>query len=91
VQLIAKFVKWGRSLALPIPKSLAKAIGVHDGSAADLTIEAGRLVVGQAGESDNDLDVLLSQITPANLHCKTQRVPRATTSFKWPTAYRSFH
>lgn len=60
--------KWGNSLALRIPKSFAVESHLAAGTAVELTLEAGRLVVERAAESRYSLVSLLDQVTPDNLH-----------------------
>ncbi|MFD2334549.1 AbrB/MazE/SpoVT family DNA-binding domain-containing protein [Cohnella sp. GCM10020058] len=57
--------KWGNSLGIRIPKSLAMKVGIEEGTEIDLDIEEGHLVIKPKSEK---LDELLSQITPDNVH-----------------------
>ncbi len=57
--------KWGNSLALRIPVNFAKKLNLHAGSSVTLEIENGRLVVQLP---KYDLDTMLSEITPQNVH-----------------------
>ena len=66
-----KIVKWGNSLGLRIPKSFAEEVRVSEGSAVDLTMEDGRLVIRAAPESGPSLEDLLAGITDSNLHGET--------------------
>jgi antitoxin MazE len=43
--VIVEFRKWGNSLAVRIPKSIADAIHASDGKRAELTIKNGALVL----------------------------------------------
>ncbi|WP_439574917.1 AbrB/MazE/SpoVT family DNA-binding domain-containing protein [Phreatobacter sp.] len=63
--------KWGNSLALRIPSSFAKEIGVGEGAIADLSVENGTLVVRPVAKPAYDLAMLVSGITEANLHGET--------------------
>lgn len=60
--------KWGNSLAVRIPKTLADETGFAENSAVELSVEDGRIVVGVATPPRLRLDDLLKQVTPANLH-----------------------
>jgi antitoxin MazE len=62
-----KLQRWGNSLGLRIPKTLAQEAGVKAGSTVELAIEDGRLVVRPARRR-YDLGKLVGQITEANLH-----------------------
>lgn len=57
--------KWGNSLGVRIPKSLALKVGLVEGSEVDLDVEDGHLVIKPKSAK---LDELLSQVTPENLH-----------------------
>lgn len=57
--------KWGNSLGIRIPKSLAVKVGLEEGSEVDLDVEDGHLVIKPKSPA---LDELLAQITPENLH-----------------------
>ena len=57
--------KWGTSLAIRIPKSIAEQWGIHEGSAIELTTQDDRVILEK---SSYDLNDLLAQIEPANLH-----------------------
>ncbi|MDI4648036.1 AbrB/MazE/SpoVT family DNA-binding domain-containing protein [Cohnella hashimotonis] len=57
--------KWGNSLGIRIPKSLAMKVGIEEGTEIDLDIEGGHLVIKPKSKA---LDELLSQITPDNVH-----------------------
>ncbi|MFE5321771.1 AbrB/MazE/SpoVT family DNA-binding domain-containing protein [Paenibacillus sp. NPDC056579] len=57
--------KWGNSLGIRIPKSLAMKVGIEEGTEVDLDIEEGHLVIKPKSIT---LDELLSQITPDNVH-----------------------
>lgn len=61
--------KWGNSLGIRIPKSLAMKVGLEEGSKIDLDVEKGHLVIKPKA---NTLDELLSKITPDNLHSEIQ-------------------
>lgn len=57
--------KWGNSLGIRIPKSLALKVGIEEGSSVDLDVEGGHLVIKPKPAT---LDEMLSQVTPENLH-----------------------
>ncbi|TDF99450.1 AbrB/MazE/SpoVT family DNA-binding domain-containing protein [Paenibacillus piri] len=60
-----KVQKWGNSLGIRIPKTIANKAGLEEGSKIELDVENGNLVIKPMSKS---LDNLLSQITPENLH-----------------------
>ncbi|WP_342438311.1 AbrB/MazE/SpoVT family DNA-binding domain-containing protein [Paenibacillus sp. FSL L8-0436] len=57
--------KWGNSLGIRIPKSLALKVGIEEGSEVDLDVEDGHLIIKPKSAT---LDEILSQVTPENLH-----------------------
>lgn len=59
--------KWGNSLALRIPKSLAEDSGVDTGSVVDLRLVRGKLVATPV-RGTYELEKLLSGVSEANLH-----------------------
>ncbi|MFV2070742.1 MAG: AbrB/MazE/SpoVT family DNA-binding domain-containing protein [Pirellulales bacterium] len=60
--------KWGNSLALRIPKSFAKEVGLCENLAVDLSVKEGKLVIQPHSEEPLSLDDLLAGITDENLH-----------------------
>lgn len=72
--------KWGNSLALRIPKSLADDAKLGVNSEVELSIRDGELVVSRAVQTSrptpkSKLDDLLAGITPENLHQETDWGP----------------
>ena len=65
--MVTRVQKWGNSLALRIPRSFAAQAKVAAGTAADIAVESGRLVVRPARQRYRLRD-LLSGITARNLH-----------------------
>ncbi len=57
--------KWGASLAVRIPKSVAEQWGVREGSAIEIVPRGDRVVLHR---KVYDLDAMLAGITPDNLH-----------------------
>lgn len=64
----ARIRKWGNSLGLRIPKPFAEETGIAPGSAVDLTVEDGNLVVRPRRAVSVRLGDLLVGVTRANLH-----------------------
>ncbi len=60
--------KWGHSLALRIPKSLADEAGLRDETPVDLSLADGTLVVERLAKPKETLRQLLGKITEDNLH-----------------------
>jgi antitoxin MazE len=57
--------KWGNSLGVRIPIHLAKQLQLQSGSVVNISIEEGRLIIKS---NKYDLDMMLKEITPQNLH-----------------------
>jgi antitoxin MazE len=57
--------KWGSSLAVRIPQAIAQQWGVREGSAVEITAHGDQVVLRR---QSFDLEDLLYQITPDNLH-----------------------
>ena len=65
--MLVRISKWGNSLALRIPAAFAEETGIESGSAVDLALEDGRLVITPTAPAYS-LDELLEGVTPGNLH-----------------------
>lgn len=63
--------KWGNSLALRIPKSYALETKVREGTAIDISIKKGKLVLTPLKKQRYTLDSLLSEVTEHNIHGET--------------------
>ena len=56
--------KWGNSLAVRLPKGIAKALNLREGSKVEIKLEGEKIVV----VPKRDLSELLNRITPESLH-----------------------
>ena len=67
-----KFLKWGNSLALRVPKVLAQEIGAVVGKAANMEVRDGKLVVDIVKPNRRrrryTLERLVAGISPENRH-----------------------
>ena len=63
-------VKWGNSLGLRIPQSIAEQIKLSEGSQVVLEVVDGNLVI-KPKRTKYSLDALLEDITQENLHGET--------------------
>ena len=71
--MTGRFAKWGNSIALRIPGALARELHVAEGTAAELRVRNGALVVTPVGPSRGyDIDKLAAAITPENRHGETE-------------------
>ena len=64
----AKIQKWGNSLALRIPKTLANELGLERDSLVELTMTKKTLIVAPAPKAAPRLADLLARVTRDNLH-----------------------
>ncbi|MCX6356208.1 MAG: AbrB/MazE/SpoVT family DNA-binding domain-containing protein [Candidatus Aureabacteria bacterium] len=60
--------KWGNSLALRIPNSLAKDVRLHQGSVVEVAVVDGKMVVKPKGRHKYSLVQLLRKVTKNNRH-----------------------
>jgi antitoxin MazE len=60
--------KWGNSLGLRIPRSLAAEAQVEEGATVDLSVEDGRLLVRPLWVRKYSLNGLLRKVSRRNLH-----------------------
>jgi len=65
--MLTKVQKWGNSLAVRIPSAFAKEIGLYPDTEVELKLEDDRLVI-VPNNRKKQLEELLEQITPENLH-----------------------
>lgn len=63
--------KWGNSLALRIPKTMAVHINVKEGAPVEI-LEAGGSLHIKPAKAKPSLKEILSKITPENLHGETR-------------------
>ncbi|MBC7347998.1 MAG: AbrB/MazE/SpoVT family DNA-binding domain-containing protein [Clostridia bacterium] len=60
--------RWGNSLGIRIPRSLARKLGLTEGTPVELEVDNDRIVICRKQYS---LEELLSRVTPENLHGET--------------------
>ena len=68
--MLTKAVKWGHSLALRIPKSVAQECGIVESCEIEISCK-GKSIVATPVVREYSLDELLAQITPENIHTET--------------------
>lgn len=64
--------KWGNSLAVRLPKTLASQLGIQEGTSLEISIHTDKLMIKKPSLS---LDDLVAGITPENLHDETMASP----------------
>ena len=67
--------KWGNSLALRIPKALAKEAGLYYELSVELSLVDGKLVIVPMEQPKLDLKAMLDQVTENNLHSEVDVGP----------------
>jgi len=68
---LARIQKWGNSLGLRIPRTLAADAHVAEGTSVELNVENGRLIVAPQRKANCRIEDLVARITPENLHGET--------------------
>jgi antitoxin MazE len=68
---MTKVQKWGNSLAVRIPQSIAGQIAVSEGIAVELCVPDGELIVRPCRRVKVSLDELLKNCPSATLHSET--------------------
>ena len=66
-----KVQKWGNSLAIRIPKTIALETNLTEGSQVQISSEKGQIVIEPEGKG-YALKKLLAKIKPDNLHGETE-------------------
>ena len=64
--MILQVKKWGNSLAVRLPKDISKALSVQNNSFLELELVRNGLLLKP--KKSSELDKLISQINPKNLH-----------------------
>lgn len=62
---VAHVGRWGSSLAVRIPRAVAEQCGVSEGSAMEMEVRSGRIVMRK---NNYDLADMVERITPENVH-----------------------
>jgi antitoxin MazE len=66
--MLAKAQKWGNSLALRIPKAVAKDLDIQENDQLDIRVVEDAIVVTPKRVRKYDLNDLLAGVTDDNLH-----------------------
>jgi len=78
----ARVQKWGNSLAIRIPKMLAKEALLEQNSEVELELRDGAIVLKAVNVGRYSLEELLERVTPENLHGEADTGP-AVGSEEW--------
>ncbi len=60
--------RWGNSLALRIPKSVAQDVDLHQGSVVELAVVEGDMLVKPKNRRKLSLSRMLKEISKGNIH-----------------------
>jgi antitoxin MazE len=60
--------KWGNSLALRIPKAVARDVSLKNGSLVNLAVRDGKVIIEPARTPKYHLDDLLKGVSKKNVH-----------------------
>ena len=71
----ARIGKWGNSLALRIPQSVAARVGITLNAEVELTPRGDQLVVSLLRRPVTELEELLASVTEDNLHGEVETGP----------------
>jgi antitoxin MazE len=66
--------KWGNSLALRIPKTMAEHIKIKEGTAVEVVEDSNGLLIKPQGTKAS-LKELLAKVKPKNIHGETRTDP----------------
>ena len=64
--------KWGNSLAVRIPKAFVKEAHVAYGTAVDLSVVDGKIVINPHTEPEYRIEDLLKGVTKRNIHAEVE-------------------
>ena len=64
----ARIQKWGNSLAVRIPKTLATEAHLAQEGVVELTVAKGKLIIAPIKKQEYKLEELVSRITDENTH-----------------------
>ncbi len=68
--MITKIQKWGNSLAVRIPRSLAQDTQLGSGKDVEMIVRAGQIVITPTKAPKLKLSDLLKDVTPRNRHAE---------------------
>lgn len=66
--MVTTIKKWGNTLALRIPRTLARDMHLSPGSLVEMTIVTGKMIIKPEGQRKISLSKMLKGITKNNRH-----------------------
>jgi antitoxin MazE len=67
-----RITRWGKSLAVRIPKHAARGANFREGDCVELSISKGAMVIQKISKHNYTPDELVARITAKNRHCETE-------------------
>jgi antitoxin MazE len=71
----ATIQKWGNSLALRIPRAVARDTQLQNGSVVNLAVRKGAVIIEPVKKTKYRLDDLLKSVSKKNLHASVDTGP----------------
>ncbi len=75
--MLAKAQKWGNSLGVRLPKTVAEECGIEAGSPVEIVREDNLIIIKPVRKKPLSLDTLLAGVTEDNLHAEVPTGKRA--------------
>ena len=66
--MVTKIQKWGNSLAIRLPKAFTEQTGVENGSAVQISLQDGKIILSPVNSRAKLLDSLLDKIDESTIH-----------------------
>ncbi len=73
----SRIQKWGNSLAVRIPKSVALDAGLDSGAPVEVLLRDRSVVITRVASQGFTLEQLLEEVTPENVHSEVDTGPAA--------------
>lgn len=70
--MLTKARQWGNSLAVRIPKNLAKECGIAINTDLEIIREKGNIILMPVAKKTHSLSSLLAQVTEENIHSEVE-------------------
>ena len=70
--MVAKAQKWGNSLAVRLPKTMAEECGIQADTPIEIVREENTIIIKAMPKKQISLDALLAEITEENVHTEVQ-------------------
>jgi len=70
--VVSRVQKWGNSLAVRIPKSMAEDLEIGENAMVNQTLENGSLVMSPDRQKRHQLADMLDRFTPDNVHAEVE-------------------